>query len=57
MKKTIFIIQGYELQSPDGSLSDVCTLEVFAENEKEALIRAKKLVTKKFYRVSGVIEN
>jgi len=55
--KTIFIIQGYEEQSQvDQRLTDVCTLEVYAKTEQEALEKAKKYINKKFYRVSQVIE-
>ena len=56
MKNLVFIVQGYELQSDTGGLSDVVTLELFADTEKEAIDRAKKLITKKFYRIAGVVE-
>lgn len=53
---TVFIIQAYESQDPMMNLQDVCVLEVFAENTKEALEKAERLIEKKFYRVSKIIE-
>ena len=55
-KKIIFIIQAYEMKSPEGSLLDICTLELYAKTESEAIERAKKLIKKKEYRVTQVIE-
>ena len=54
--KTIFVVQGYDEKSEDGSLKNVVTYEVFAKTEKEALVKAKKYCDKPFYRVSQVIE-
>lgn len=55
--KTIFIVQAYEEQSTvDQRLTDVCTLEVYANTEQEALEKAKKYISKKMYRVSNIIE-
>lgn len=54
--RLIFIVQAYEMQSPEGSLMDNCTIELFCKDGKEALSRAKKLIKKKFYRISSVIE-
>lgn len=56
MKETIYIVQGFVQQNPDGSLVDVCTFEVYAKTEKEALEKAKKYLKKAHYRVSQVIE-
>lgn len=52
----IFIIQAYEVELPNMSLQDVCTLELHCESGKEALKRAEKIIKKKFYRISSVIE-
>ena len=52
----IFIIQGYEVEHPDGGIGDVCTIEVFAKTANEAMSRAKKIIKKKFYRIGSVIE-
>jgi hypothetical protein len=52
----VFIIQGYEQKNENGSLNDVTTYELYAKDEKEALKKAKKLIKKSFYRISGVIE-
>ena len=54
--KTIWIIQAYESKTDTGQILDTVTLELFAENEKEAIKKAKKLVKKNFYRLSAVIE-
>lgn len=52
----MFIVQAYQDEDERGSLSDVVVLELFAESESEAVKRAKKLITRHHYRVSGVIE-
>lgn len=56
MTDVIFIVQGFEHMNPDGGLSDVTTIEVYAKSEKEALKKAQGYIKKKFYRVSNVIE-
>jgi hypothetical protein len=57
MKKVIiWIIQGYEKETPDGRIDDVVSFEVYADNIKEAKARAKQLMRKKHYRVQRVIE-
>lgn len=54
---TIYIIQGYEEQSRvDQTLTDVTQIEVFADNEAEAIQKAKSYVKKSHYRVSQVIQ-
>lgn len=53
----VFIVQAYERSSPDGSLSDLTTLELIDETRENALKRAKKIEKKAHYRVSRVIEN
>lgn len=54
--KLVFIIQAHEGETSNMQLVDVCTLELFANGSDEALKRAKKIVKKKHYRVSQVIE-
>lgn len=54
--KLVFIVQGHEGEMPGMQLIDVCTLELYCKDEVEALKRAKKLIKKKFYRVSQIIE-
>ena len=54
--KLIFIIQAYDSMADTGQLSDVTTIELLANSYAEALIRAKKIIKKKFYRLSSVIE-
>jgi hypothetical protein len=58
MKKyLVFIIQAFEQQTPEGHIIDATTLELIDDSYDEALIRAKQIITKKFYRLSSVIEN
>jgi len=52
----IFIIQAYESANDTGALSDVTTIELIDTKPENAIIRAKRLLKKKFYRVSNIIE-
>lgn len=52
----IFIIQAYEMRTDDGQLQDVTTIELIDTSCTNALKRAKKLINKKFYRLSNIIE-
>jgi hypothetical protein len=52
----IFITQAYESKNEMGNLEDVVTLELIAKSEKEAIKKAKTIIKRPFYRVSGVIE-
>lgn len=52
----IFIIQAYQSESPQGEIGDVVTIELIDQTPDKALARAKKLIKKKFYRVSNIIE-
>jgi hypothetical protein len=52
----IFIVQAYESKNEMSQLQDVVTLELFAKNEKEVIGKAKKIIKRPFYRISGVIE-
>lgn len=54
--KLVFIIQAYEAEMANQQLLNVCTLELFAKSSDEALKRAKKMIKKKYYRISRVIE-
>lgn len=51
-----FIVQAYERELPDGSLLDLCTLELRSNTASDAIERAKKLIEKKHYRIAKVIE-
>lgn len=52
----IFILQGYEHEEVDGRLTDVVTVELIGEKMDEVISRAKKIVKKKFWRLSNIIE-
>jgi hypothetical protein len=54
--KTHFILQAYEEKTQEGNLTDVCTIDIYAKNEKEAIEKAKKYIKKSNYRVSDIIE-
>ena len=53
---TVFVIQAHEGETPDMHLTDVVALELIDTSAGNAIERAKKLVSKKFYRLSAVIE-
>lgn len=53
----IFIIQAYEeIDVTAGTLKDTVTIEVIAETVDGAIDKAKKIIKKKFYRVTSIIE-
>lgn len=52
----VFIIQAYNSESAQGQVMDVATVELIDTTVTRALDRAKKIITKKFYRLSMVIE-
>lgn len=54
--KLIFVVQGYEKLLDNGTLTDIVTLDLVANSEDEALSKAKGLIKKANYRVTGVIE-
>lgn len=56
-KYTVIVVQAHEGETPQGQLLNVTTLELMEDDPKVALKRAKKLVKKKHYRISQVIEN
>jgi hypothetical protein len=52
----VFIIQAHNGEQADGTLNDVATLELIDKSLKSSIKRSKKIVDKKFYRLSRVIE-
>lgn len=52
----IFIIQAYESATDTGQLQDVVTIELIDKDIENVIKRAKKIIKKKFYRVSNIIE-
>ena len=52
----IFILQGYQQETPEGRLTDSVTIELVDKDYTSALKRAEKIVKKKFWRLSNVIE-
>jgi len=55
-KYTVIIVQAYESETPQGQLTDNCTIELITTDPEVALAKAKKLVSKKHYRVGSIIE-
>jgi len=55
MEHNHYIVSGFTTQQKDGGLTDFTSIDVFAKTEKEALIKAQKLVEKKHYRVASVV--
>lgn len=54
---TRYTVQAYNSATPDFSMvSDFASVEVFADTQEEAIEKAKKLITKKEYRISHVGE-
>ena len=50
-------ITGYEKQTGiKGWLHNSCVITVYAEDEKEAILKAKQMINKKHYRISKVAE-
>lgn len=54
--KLVFVVQAYEQKDEMGRLIDSVTLELYAKSENEAIKRAKDIIKRPHYRVSGVIE-
>jgi len=50
-----YIVSGFMQEDKDGRLLDVSSIDVFAETEEEALVKAQTLVEKKHYRVASVV--
>ena len=53
---SVFIVQAFERETPQGDYIDYAKLEMIAKTEEEAIKKAKKYIKKKFYRIAGVIE-
>ena len=51
-----FIIQAYETQTDTGQLLDSVVIELIDKTPEGAIKRAKKLIKRKYYRVSDIIE-
>lgn len=56
-KVTIWVIQGFDLETVEGQLTNVVVFEMIDDSYEVALARARKLCDKKFYRLSRVIED
>lgn len=53
----VYLIQGYQFYDKEKDLfMYVANIEVIASTEKEALAKAKKMINKKEYRVTGCYE-
>ena len=50
-----YIVSGFMHEDKDGRLIDVATIDVFADTEQAALVKANALVEKRHYRVSSVV--
>ena len=58
MKKyTVVVVQAHDGETPQGQLLNVTSLELMEADPDVAIKRAKKLIKRKHYRVSQVIEN
>ena len=56
-KYIVIVVQAHEGETPDGRLMDTTTLELMESDPEVALQRAKKLIKKKHYRISSIVEN
>ena len=56
-KVTIWVIQGYDIETEQGQLVNVVVFEMIDKSYESALVRVKKLCSKKFYRLTRMIEN
>ena len=52
----VFIIQAHQGETPEGRFMDYSELQLIDTSVENAMKRAKKLIDKKFYRLSTVIE-
>lgn len=55
-KYMVIVVQAHDGETPQGQLMNVTSLELMESDPKVALKRAKKLIKKKHYRISQVIE-
>lgn len=53
---TVWIIQCFREETKEGHLTDIVTVEVIADNETQAMKKAKKLVKRPIYRISQIVE-
>jgi len=51
----VWVVMGYNQQQA-ANLEDVCYITVYAEDEKEAIAKAQKLISKAHYRIHTVTE-
>ncbi len=52
----VFVVQCYEEKDADGRLLDFVETQVIASDIKSAEVKAAKIIKRKFYRTSMVIE-
>lgn len=52
----LYVVQGFESMKYNGDLKDVTSMRIVANSEQEALDKAKKMVTKRHYRIGEVQE-
>ena len=52
----VVLVQCFHQEMADGSLLDLVKVELYDNDPKNALERAKKIVDRKFYRVAQIIE-
>ena len=50
-----YIVSGFAHEEPGGKLIDWASIDVLANSEEDALVKAGKLVEKKYHRVVSVI--
>ena len=56
-KYMVIVVQAYEDEEPRDALKNVTVIELMESSPKRAIQRAKKLISRKHYRVSRIIEN
>lgn len=54
--RTYYVIYAYDKKNEDGTFVNGVKLEILADNQAEALEKAKKLIDKAEYRLNDVIE-
>ena len=55
MEHYLYIVSGFAHEERGGKLIDWASIDVLANSEEDALVKAGKLVEKKYYRVVSVI--
>jgi hypothetical protein len=56
-KYMVIVVQAHDGETPQGQLLNVTTIELMEDDPDRAVKRAKKLIKRKHYRVSQIIEN